>query len=105
MSNHTPGPWILKPDIDESVLVLAGDLRIARILRSTGHVGKNRALFPTPAMAEANAFLIQQAPEMFDSLLAIREIMGSISPEAWTNRHGQLLATIVTAIRRARGES
>jgi hypothetical protein len=96
-SKHTPGPWTVRPATGE------GDNIVTTLATSGARI--NTRLFeitadanPTPADQKANARLIARAPEMYEALNEIADLL-TTHPDA---RRGNSIIHLALTKARAR---
>ena len=83
-NRHTPGPWKVHKN---GRIVIAGGLKI---YQSSGPGGGQSVSVQTAFdnQLRANARLIAAAPEMFELLEDIDNLIGEITEEAWQKLQG-----------------
>ena len=97
--SHTPGPWLVSHhplnwkmvNVVGSVPLAAGDLPTIADL-------------PTSPEGTANAHLIAAAPEMLETLIKVRVVLGP-KENAKTKSLFDLISDLEEVIKKARGDS
>lgn len=104
MSKHTPGPWKADGTVAYGYDIHTADGRIWVAEVKGGHGGQE--WLPTDEEAAANAQLIAAAPEMYQALALVLDVLGITSEDCIVLGPGvvsEIKARIGAALAKVRG--
>lgn len=105
MSGRTPGPWAQHPSfpwiIKQDMQPIAEPADCVTVCNTTAH--ESSGFFPTPEEGRANARLIAAAPDMLESLLMLRTLIGRPGLALDGENISRVVAAMHSAINKATG--